>query len=402
MDLWYSFACVGIDLLNDKGHLCFIATNKWVTNNGAGILRNKVIEDSQIKQLVDFGSYMIFDSANIQTMIMLFNKNSDNDGYNFDYRKLIGNDVKLQDVIEILNKTSTKAHYLTPTIIRDKFKNKFLTFSENNDIFEKIANNAIYLEKNELSQGVVFPQDFLNKKNQDILGKNFVVGEGIFALTEQEKNNLNFLEDELKLLKPYYTTEEIHRYFTERGNKLWLIYTSSKFKNPNSFNNYPKLKAHLDRFTQIITSDNKPYGLHRTREEKYFIGEKIIVIRKSVGTPIFSYCDFDCYVSQTFNIIKTKKCNLKFLLGLLNSRLIAFWLKSKGKMQGNNYQLDTEPLMQVPIKIPENQQPIVTLVEQILQSKRQNTNTAELEKRIDVLVYELYGLTDEEIRIIEG
>jgi hypothetical protein len=49
----------------------------------------------------------------------------------------------------------------------------------------------------------------------------------------------------------------------------------------------------------------------------------------------------------------------------------------------------------------ENQQPIITLVEQILQSKEQNTDTTALEKEIDKLVYELYGLTEEEIRIIE-
>jgi hypothetical protein len=404
MDLWYAFSCYGIDFLKNNGHLCFIATNNWVTNSGASKMRNKIIEDSQIKQLVDFGSYMIFESADIQTMIMLFKKNRSNDDYNFDYRKLIGNDVNLQDVINILNKTSIKANYLTPTILRDKFKDKFLTFNDNDDIFEKILENAVYFKKNELSQGVVFPQDFLNKKNQDILGENFVIGEGIFALTEHEKNNLNFSEDELKLIKPYYTTEQIHRYLTEKENKLWLIYTSSRFKNLNSLNNYPKLKMHLDRFAKIITSDNKPYGIHRTRKEKYFIGEKIIATRKSVENPIFSYCDFDCYVSQTFNIIKTDKCNLKFLVGLLNSKLIAFWLKNKGKMQGDNFQLDTEPLMQIPIKIPEDQQPIITLVDKILSAKKENpqADTGAPEREIDKLVYELYDLSHEEIRIVEG
>jgi hypothetical protein len=416
MDLWYAFACVGIDLLKENGVLCYIATNKWITNNGASILRNKVIADARIRQLVDFGNYMIFESADIQTMIMMFERNKDDDNYSFDYRKLNGTDLKLQDVIEILTKTSLKATYLNPNIIRDNFKNKYLTFSANDDIFAKISENAICLNKNELSQGVVFPQDSLNRKNQIILGRNFIVGEGIFALTEQEKNNFSFSEKELELIKPYYTTEQIHRYFSEKENKLWLIYTSSNFKDPNSMNNYPKIKAHLDRFKTIITSDNKPYGLHRAREEKFFKGTKIIVIRKSVGNPSFSYCNFDSYVSQTFNIIQTEKCDLKFLVGLLNSKLIAFWLKNKGKMQGDNYQLDAEPLMQIPIKIPENQQPIIDLVDEILSIKQgiagliaghaRNdggvADTSALVAEIDKLVYELYGLTEDEIKIIES
>jgi adenine-specific DNA-methyltransferase len=399
MDLWYSFACVGIDLLNDKGHLCFIATNKWITNNGAGILRNKVIADSQIKQLVDFGSYMIFESANIQTMIMLFEKNNRNDGYNFDYRKLIGNDVKLQDVIEILNKTSIKALYLKPTIIRDKLKDKFLTFSENDNIFEKIAKDATYLTKDELANGIHPHYDFVDKKHA--LLHDLKIGEGIFGLSEQERNDLELTANELTLIKPYYTTEQIHRYYSHIHNKFWLIYTDSSFKNPKSMNNYLHLKTHLDRFKNVITSDNKPYGLHRAREERFFKGEKIAALRKSAGKPSFSYSDFDCYLSASFYIIKTEKCNLKYLLGLLNSKLVAFWLKNKGKMQGDNYQLDKEPLMQVPIKISKNPQPIITLVEQILQSKQQNADTTALEKEIDTLVYELYGLTEDEIKLIE-
>lgn len=50
MDLWYGFACSSIDILKPYGVLCFIATNNWVTNAGALLLRNKIIEDTQILQ----------------------------------------------------------------------------------------------------------------------------------------------------------------------------------------------------------------------------------------------------------------------------------------------------------------------------------------------------------------
>ena len=169
---------------------------------------------------------------------------------------------------------------------------------------------------------------------------------------------------------------------------------------------YPNIKSHLDRFKDIITSDNRPYGLHRCRKQFFFQGEKVISLRKCVERPCFSYSDFDCYVTQTFFCIKTSRWNIKFLTGVLNSTLVAFWLRNKGKMQGNNYQVDKEPLQNIPLPIvePSAQQLIIALVDEILKTKSTNfsADTSALESEIDRLVYQLYGLKDEEIRIVEG
>ncbi|WP_275086650.1 TaqI-like C-terminal specificity domain-containing protein, partial [Helicobacter pylori] len=235
-------------------------------------------------------------------------------------------------------------------------------------------------------------------------------GEGIFVLSEAEKNNLKLSQKEMKLLKPSYETAEIMKYLTLSQNQHWIIYTDSSFKNPKSMDDYPNLKKHLDRFKEVITSDNKPYGLHRARDERFFTGNpRIIVLRKCAKEPIFSYVNFDCYVSATFYIIKTKRFDSKFLVGLLNSLLIRFWLKHRGKVQGNNYQIDKEPLMNIPlIKITKSNKPtadkIIVLVDKILQIKEKDpkANTQGLEKEIDALVYQLYNLTDEEIKTIEN
>lgn len=129
MDLWYMFGCYGIDLLIDKGVLCFIATNNWITNSGASIMRNKVVEDAKILQLCDFGNFMIFESASIQTMVMLFERNKDEDNYVVDYRKLVG-DTDLSDVIALLAKTkNTQVEYLNLIFNRNSFVNKYITFS---------------------------------------------------------------------------------------------------------------------------------------------------------------------------------------------------------------------------------------------------------------------------------
>ncbi|ECL2635081.1 N-6 DNA methylase [Campylobacter coli] len=319
MDIWYHFVGRGFDILKNNGYLAFIATNNWVTNSGAKKLRNIVLEESQILSLVDFSSFMVFDSASIQTMIMSFQKTKPPKNYEFHFAKITTQTPIYEDALSLL-------------------------------------------------------------KNEKIL------------------------------LKPIFESDNIQKYFVKRYNYFWVIYTNSSFKNPNSMDDYPNLKKHLDKFQNVITSDNKPYGLHRARDEKFFTGSpRIVALRKCVGEPKFSYVDFDCYVSATFYVIKTQRINVKYLTAILNSKLIAFWLKHKGKMQGNNYQIDKEPLLNIPIVTinSKNQKiadELINLVDEILKAKEQdkNANTQELENKINSLVYKLYNLTEDEIKIIEN
>lgn len=406
MDIWYMFACLGIDMLKPDGNLCFIATNNWVTSSGAKKLRQKINTDAQIIQLCDFKDYMIFKTASIQTMIMQFKKNKSQQSYPFDLRNLLGS--KLEDVIKLLNKEdASTTQFLEPTYNRLEMRNKFITFSNSEDLFKKLksAVGVIYLDNKEIAQGIVFPQDFLNKKGQKILGHH-KVGDGIFGLTNQEFSNLNLPENEMVLIKPYYTTGQVKRYYTISGtNTQWLIYTDSTYKEESSMDSFPILKAHLDQFRQIFTSDNKPYGLHRARDSRFFSGTKIICQRKCAELPIFSYSDGECYLTQTFNIIKTNRVNLMYLTGLLNSKLIAFWLRNRGKMQGLNYQLDKEPLQQIPIAVPrvEIQVQLGQIVKEIITRKSadENASIQDLENQIDNIVYHLYDLTYDEVLIID-
>ncbi|WP_282196576.1 Eco57I restriction-modification methylase domain-containing protein [Alistipes finegoldii] len=369
MDIWYLFACNSLDLLNSNGILCFIATNNWVTSFGARKLRNKVIKETCICNLVDFGAVMMFESASIQTMIMIFQKDRVTNDYTFDYRKMTANKATEKDAIAVLTKNATNAEYYTPIVRRETLVDKPFSFSRNGNILEQIANvdNCIYLNNKELAQGIVFPQDTLNKRNQEKLGNDFIVGAGIYCLTTDELTALNLSSNEEKLIKPYYTTDQIKQYYVDPQNTKWIIYTDSSYKKENSLNDFPHIKTHLDKYKSIFTSDNKPYGLHRAREKRFFIGEKVIAVRKCPLKPIFAYSDGIEYVSATFYIIKTDRVNLKYLTGLLNSQLIKYWLKNKGKMQGSNYQLDKEPLQQIPIAVPsaETQNLIAILIDHI-------------------------------------
>ena len=403
MDIWYGFACNGLDMLQKNGVLCFIAPNNWTTNSGASKMRLKVTKEAKIQQMVDFNDYMIFGgSASIQTMIMLFTNTLVNDEYKFDYRKVNKGQISISDICKVFNKTSDKAIYLNP-VVSPQNGEGLLTFSD--DITSKllydISNNADFLTTKELAQGIVFPQDFLNKKGVKKLGR-YWVGKGIFGLSTEELNELNLSETELKLIKPYFTSNEIELYYTNPSNHLWMIYTDSTFKAQSSLDFYPNIKHHLDNYIDIFTSDNKPYGLHRARNPFFFTGKKILVQRKCVGRPLFSYADFDTYVTQTYYCIKTSRFSLKYLLGVFNSKLISFWLKHKGKMQGENFQIDKEPLLQIPIKVGLKED-VIAKVDRILSAKRldPSADTTADEQEIDRLVYHLYGLTYDEVKIVD-
>jgi adenine-specific DNA-methyltransferase len=415
MDIWYLFACKGVDLLKSAGVFTFIAQNNWVTSYGAKKLREKVVKDTYILELLDFGDYKIFASSGIQTMIMIFKKDSEIDNYTFEYRRIVSDDVDFKDILALINKEpSPKAEYLKPMIKRSKYLNKPLTFNKSiiEDILNKMLERSnVKLYEDEIAQGIVCPQDRVIRSTQKVLGNKFNIGDGIFVLTNEEKTKIPFIKEELKLIKPYYTTRELGRYYVNRNNSEWIIYTDSKFKYPENIKPYPNIKKHLDKFQKVITSDNRPYGLHRARNEKFFKEEKIIGVRKCVR-PTFTYTDFDCYVSAAFYVIKTERINLKYLVGLLNSKLIDFWLRHRGKMQGNNYQIDKEPLLSLPIIKPseDEQEEIISFVNKILsltqsedylQNPQKQAKVKQYERQIDQLVYKLYGLTKEEIEVIE-
>jgi len=231
-----------------------------------------------------------------------------------------------------------------------------------------------------------------------------------YFISSKEKEDLNLSENELKLLKPLYFTTEIFKYWWTKENKYFIIYTDSSFKNTEKIEQYPNIKNHLDKFKEVITSDNKPYWLHRARDEKFFKWDKILSLRKAVK-PTFSYIDFDSYVWAEFYSIKTDKINLKYLTWLLNSKLVEFWLKYKWKMQWNNYQIDKEPLVNIPIiswnieienKIIEKVDKILEITKQpFYDPKNPPKEQIELEKEIDKMVYDLYWLSEEEVKVVE-
>ncbi|EAJ1421189.1 class I SAM-dependent DNA methyltransferase, partial [Campylobacter coli] len=208
MDIWYHFVGRGFDILKNNGYLAFIATNNWVTNSGAKKLRNIVLEESQILSLVDFSSFMVFDSASIQTMIMQFQKIKPPKNYEFHFAKITTQTPIYEDVINLLKNEKTQNNeILSINLTPKKFIDKTLNFTKSDyeELFNKIQKyGKFYLEESEVAQGIVYPQENINKKSLEILGNNFYLGQGIQKLTNEEVENLNLLKNEKILLKPIF------------------------------------------------------------------------------------------------------------------------------------------------------------------------------------------------------
>ena len=427
MDLWYAFACLSIDILKEDGLHSFIATNNWNTAAGASILRNKIINETKILKFIDFSDFKVFSSASIQTMIYVIKKKKISVPYKIEYIKITNPNITINDIISIINlknniesynKNSNFLKYYIITINPSEIKNKTFTFvnSEINKILEKIKNkNNFNLQYDEVGTGIDVHQDFVIEKHLEKLRNNEIKkGDGIFVISNEEKKKINFNKEELKYIKPYFTTNELFRYWGSNENNYWIIYSNLEVRK--NINNFPNIKKHLDKFKNIITSDFAPYGLHRSRDQKFFEGEKIISLRKT-SKPCFTYTDFPCYVSQTYFIIKINRIDLKYLTGILNSKVINFWLYHKGKKQGDQLQIDKEPLLEIPIFKTNDKNihdKLISLVDQMLDAQKlyHNAKTENdkklykqkidlIDKDIDRLVYGLYGLTEEEIKIVE-
>jgi hypothetical protein len=412
MDLWYLFTILSTDILRDGGRHSFIAPNTWTTSEAAGKLRARIRNTATFEQYINFGDYKVFKDASIQTMIYVLSKNSKKSKQGTLYFKFEGNlkeeevcsrlkGLKSKDFIEV--NTSNEAPD-APFVFVDLGAER---------VFEKIKNAGVtYLSDEEIGSGLDVLQDFVSKTHLPKLKDSSIeAGDGIFVLTNAEAKKVSVSANDKRKIRPYYTTDELDRYLNDEKNKYWVIYADEEVRN--NIEKFPGIKKHLDKFKAVLTSAYKPYGLHRPREERLFEGNAIFSVRKT-RRPAFSYAEFPAYVARTFMIIKPNnwKESFEYITAVLNSDLIFSWLYSQGKKQGEQLQVDKEPLLAMPIKRidfksseeKKSHDELVKLSQRAALLAQQDDADAseEVENKINALVYKLYGLSGADIKILEA
>jgi len=215
------------------------------------------------------------------------------------------------------------------------------------------------------------------------------IGEVKDGIVAGEIKDLLFLDKKLdKNCKKLYFGKHLSKYYIA-DSEVWVNYKPDEM-----------MREEIKR-----KGDKRP-GLWM-RDEKIFTREKIL--SRFVAKEIIATYDNEMkYYEHTLHSthITDKRFKVKYILGLFNSKLFKFYYKRSNSHGGNLFpQVRISSVENLPIKLADeiSQKKIEGLVDQILSGKKKNpfSNLDPLEEEIDRLVYKLYELTDEEIRIVE-
>ncbi len=413
-DIYTYFFALSYHLLKEKGFNAFITSNKYARAKYGAKLRELLLKKTTLVSYMELNALKVFESAAVDTSIIHFIKQPP------------------------LKESGFKYYEPTPNDKDDLKSTPYLTMKQNALSTESfIFANATLLDLRDKIESVGTPL-----KDWDIqIYRGILTGanEAFIIPTEKRDAILNACKTQEererteRLIKPILRGKDIKRYSYEWAD-LWVIFIPWHFPNTDNPKNmeeneqdfsihYPIIYAHLLSHKDKLLKRNKDetgkryewYCLQRWAANYYqdFEKEKI-VYGEIVQEPRFYLDNGECglgyFYAEATSFILTGE-HLCYLLGMLHSKLITFAFKTfyaGGGLGESGYRYKKAFIERLPIpKItPKNQElarKITDYAEQILQTKAKDpkANTQGLEKEIDALVYQLYNLTDEEIKIIE-
>ncbi|WRF66391.1 class I SAM-dependent DNA methyltransferase [Helicobacter pylori] len=408
-DIYTYFFALAFHLLKEKGFSAFITSNKYARAKYGAKLREWLLKKTTIVSYMELNALKVFESAAVDTSIMNFIKQTPPKESDFKYYEPTPND---KDDLES-----------TPSLLM-----KQNALSTESFIFA----NATLLDLRDKIESVGTPL-----KDWDIqinYGIKTGANEAFIIPTEKRDEILNACKTQEererteRLIKPILRGKDIKRYSYEWAH-LWVIFIPWHFPNTDSQKSmeeneqdfsihYPIIYAHLLSHKDELLKRNKDetgkryewYCLQRWAASYYqdFEKEKIVYPCIMAKEPCFVYEEKGFYAPAPANIITGDKTEIKYLTALLNSKCIYFAMRKFYMGGGIEGELKTNNLEKIPIPqiTPQNQEladKITDGAKQILALKEKDpkANTQKLEKEIDALVYQLYNLTDEEIKIIE-
>ncbi len=404
-DIYTYFFALSYHLLKEKGFNAFITSNKYARAKYGAQLRELLLKKTTIVSYMELNALKVFESATVDTSIMNFIKQDPPKESRFKYYEPTPddkNDLKSAHSLPMRqNALSTESFIFANTTLLD-LRDKMESIGAPLKDWDIQINCGIKIGAN---KAFIIPTE----KREEILNA---------CKTQEERDRTE------ALIKPILRGKDIKRYSYEWAGE-WVInthngYTSNlKFKIPPiDIEKYPAIKAHLDsHYDTIITRSDQgdtPYHLRNCAYLEDFEKEKI-VYGEIVQEPRFyldnGECELGYFYAEATSFILTGE-HLHYLLGMLHSKLITFAFKTfyaGGELGESGYRYKKAFIERLPIPqiTPQNQEladKITDGAKAILEAKEKDpkANTQQLEKEIDALVYQLYNLTDEEIKIIEN
>ncbi|GAA7239392.1 class I SAM-dependent DNA methyltransferase [Helicobacter pylori] len=410
-DIYTYFFALSYHLLKEKGFSAFITSNKYTRTKYGTKLRGLLLKKTTIVSYMELNALKVFESATVDTSIMSFIKQTPPKESSFNYYEPTPDDKDdLKSTPFLLmkqNALSTESFiFANATLLdlRDKMESVGTPLKDwDIQIYRGILTGA--------NEAFIIPTE----KRDAILKNCDDVQKDEKGMSERERTK--------ELIKPILRGKDIKRYSYEWAGE-WVINTHNGYTSnlkskipPIDIEKYPALKSHLDSHWDTIATrsdqGDTPYHLRNCAYLEGFEKEKI-VYGEIVQEPRFyldnGECELGYFYAEATSFILTGE-HLRYLLGMLHSKLITFAFKTfyaGGGLSESGYRYKKAFIERLPIpQITEKNQKLADKItdsaEAILALKEKDpkANTQGLEKEIDALVYRLYNLTDEEIKIIE-
>jgi type I restriction-modification system DNA methylase subunit len=432
-DIYVVFVEKGLSLLNKNGLVGYILPHKFFNAKYGEPLRTLIANGKHLKEIVHFGHQQIFENATTYTSLLFLGKHGFNE---FFFAK-----------VENLNEWRS-TYAAIEGIIQSKYvteKDWNFVVGDDSQLFTKLSEIPCRLDNisENIFQGLVTSADpvyFL-----DPIGEE---QNGLIKVKSKATEKEYFLES--KVVVPLCKGAlDIRRYsiipskrvifpydveLTIKNGKTTLI-SSKKF-----FEQYPNTWAYLKENFELLRNREKGkmrndswYGYIYPKSVSLFSISKILTPSIAQNNSFSLDLKGEFYFAGSgggggggYGIILNKnyKMSEKYILGLLNSKVLNYFLKKiSSTFRGGYFACNRQYIEQLPIRTIDFSDPadkdrhdkMVALVERMLTLHKQRAevktdhdkNLIErqiegTDKQIDALVYELYGLTEEEIKIVEG
>ncbi|EHH1557710.1 class I SAM-dependent DNA methyltransferase [Campylobacter jejuni] len=405
-DIYTYFYELGFNVLKENGILSFITSNKYTRAGYGEALREFLLKNVKVLEYTDLNGIKVFDSATVDTSILCFEKSKSKDN-KFKYLAL-SNEI-LKTCAYDIGLYKDYAEFSQNSLSKESF-----TFSDENTSALKAKIERI---------GTPLKEWYGLNINYGIkTGYN----EAFIITTEKRNEILANCKDEAekertaKLIRKMLRGRDIKRYSYEWAG-LWVIGTFPSLKL--DIEQYPALKQYLSQFLPRIEQSGEK-GCRKKTSNKWFETqdniayyeefEKEKIVYPNMNKEFIAFFDNEFFLLNQKCFILSHQSNNKkellYLTALLNSNVNFYYFKQIGaKLGASGYEMSKIFVEKLPIpKINSKNQKIadelINLADEILKAKEQdkNANTQELENKINSLVYKLYNLTEEEIKIIEG
>ena len=385
--LFYEFAW---RILAVNGHLCYITSNKWLRSGYGERLRRFFLECTQPLKLLDFAGEKIFESASVDTNILLLAKHGTHRGACL---ACVASSECRADIGRFFDVNARCVTFKADEIWRIMPEKEEMVFTKISAIGKPLEDWKI-----EINRGV-------------LTGYNeaFIVDNSVRTRLIGESRSSS------ELLLPYAKGQHIERYSIEDSGK-WLVATHNGYEGVPRVDtaSYPAilkwLKSHEPDLSARTDQGDTPYNLRSCAywgdfsKPKILWAETMRIRRKTTERfPRFTYVKEGLVADKTCFFATGE--NLKYIVGVLNS-LLGWYLCSQyvSILDKGGYMMQKAFVERIPVlrATTTQQKPIIALVDRILAAKKENpkADTSALEKQIDELVCDLYGLEEAEREII--